>query len=64
MRPTYLCVQALLLIGNILQNDMQPQAAWTLLGMTIRAAQGLGLHKTGDDQSPQRLLWYADYSRD
>jgi hypothetical protein len=57
MRPTVHCVQARLLIGLVLQNDMRPQAAWMLLGDTIRMAQSLGLHKVKDDESLHRLLW-------
>jgi hypothetical protein len=57
MRPTLHCVQAKLLIGLVLQNDMRPQAAWMLLGATVRMAQSLGLHKAKDDTSIQRLLW-------
>jgi hypothetical protein len=57
MRPTVQCVQARLLIGLVLQNDMRPQAAWMLLGDTIRMAQSLGLHKVRDGESLHRLLW-------
>lgn len=57
MRPTISCVQALLLIGLVLQNDMRPQAAWMLIGTTVRMAESLGLHKAKDSESPQRLLW-------
>lgn len=37
--------QAMLIIGNVLQNDTKAEAAWALLGMTTRLAQSLGLHK-------------------
>lgn len=57
MQPSVHCVQAMLLIGLVLQNDMRPQAAWMLLGNTIRMAQSLGLHKAKDGESVQRLLW-------
>lgn len=57
MRPAVACVQALLLIGLVLQNDMCPQAAWMLIGTTVRMAESLGLHKVKDDKSPDRLLW-------
>ncbi|KAI3550016.1 fungal specific transcription factor [Colletotrichum abscissum] len=43
--PSKEAVQTLLLLGNVLQNDMKPQAAWVLGGTTIRLAQCLGLHK-------------------
>ncbi|KAK1690586.1 fungal-specific transcription factor [Colletotrichum godetiae] len=42
--PSKEAVQTLLLLGNVLQNDMKPQAAWVLGGTTIRLAQCLGLH--------------------
>ncbi|KZL64704.1 fungal specific transcription factor [Colletotrichum tofieldiae] len=44
-RPSKEAVQTLLLLGNVLQNDMKPQAAWVLGGTTIRLAQCLGLHR-------------------
>lgn len=44
-QPYKEAIQALLLIGNVLQNDMKPQAAWSLAGMTIRLAQCLGIHR-------------------
>lgn len=37
-------IQALLVIGNTLQNNGQSDAAWALLGTTVRLAQTLGLH--------------------
>jgi hypothetical protein len=57
MRPTVSCVQAMLLIGLVLQNDMRPQASWMLIGSTVRIAESLGLHKAKDSDSPHRLLW-------
>ncbi|KAF2813169.1 uncharacterized protein BDZ99DRAFT_250993 [Mytilinidion resinicola] len=45
LRPSTTCVEALLILGNVLQNNMQPEAAWMLLGMTVRMAQSLGLHQ-------------------
>ncbi|RAH61738.1 hypothetical protein BO85DRAFT_115532 [Aspergillus piperis CBS 112811] len=43
-RPTMDIIQALLIIGNTLQNNGQSDAAWALLGTTVRLAQTLGLH--------------------
>jgi len=37
-------IQALLILGNTLQNNGQSDAAWALLGTTVRLAQTLGLH--------------------
>ncbi|KAK1641483.1 fungal-specific transcription factor [Colletotrichum phormii] len=43
--PSKEAVHTLLLLGNVLQIDMKPQAAWVLGGTTVRLAQCLGLHK-------------------
>ena len=37
-------VQALLLMGQYLQNTMQLNRCWTVIGLAIRVAQGIGLH--------------------
>ncbi|KAI0379683.1 c6 zinc finger domain-containing protein [Hypomontagnella monticulosa] len=37
-------IQALLLLGNLLQDNMKPQAAWALAGTTVRLAQNLRIH--------------------
>ncbi|RDW67261.1 Zn(II)2Cys6 transcription factor [Aspergillus mulundensis] len=43
-RPSLDVVQSLLILGNTLQNNGQSDAAWALLGTTVRLAQTLGLH--------------------
>ncbi|KAJ5972709.1 uncharacterized protein N7479_002627 [Penicillium vulpinum] len=43
-RPSLDIIQALLILGNTLQNVGQSDAAWALLGTTIRLAQTMGLH--------------------
>ncbi|KAB8231353.1 Zn(II)2Cys6 transcription factor [Aspergillus alliaceus] len=43
-RPSLDIVQAMLILGNMLQNNGQSDAAWALLGTTVRLAQALGLH--------------------
>ncbi|OQE36170.1 hypothetical protein PENCOP_c012G07379 [Penicillium coprophilum] len=43
-RPSLDTIQALLIIGNTLQNMGQSDAAWALLGTTVRLAQTMGLH--------------------
>ncbi|KAL4814949.1 fungal-specific transcription factor domain-containing protein [Aspergillus spinulosporus] len=43
-RPSLDIVQSLLILGNTLQNNGQSDAAWALLGTTVRLAQTLGLH--------------------
>ncbi|KAL4912741.1 hypothetical protein BDW62DRAFT_11958 [Aspergillus aurantiobrunneus] len=43
-RPSLDAVQSRLVLGNTLQNNGQSDAAWALLGTTVRLAQTLGLH--------------------
>lgn len=43
-------VQALLLMGHYLHNDLQLNNCWTVVGLAIRTAQGLGLHLSAEDQ--------------
>ncbi|KAL4976014.1 hypothetical protein BDW66DRAFT_159949 [Aspergillus desertorum] len=43
-RPSLDVVQSLLILGNTLQNNGQSDAAWALLGTTVRLAQTLGVH--------------------
>jgi len=54
------------LIGNVLQNSMQSEAAWVLLGTTVRLAQSKGLHKENagaeyDDKTSilKRKIWWV-----
>ena len=63
-RPSIKSVQTMLLIGSVLQNDRNPGVAWTLMGMTIRSAESMGLHSVsaGSDSTEIRFrqrLWYA-----
>jgi hypothetical protein len=66
LQPSIESIQALLVVNHVLQNDMNAEAAWALLGMTSRLAQSLGLHResrgsgTVSDQS--KRLWYAPIS--
>ncbi|KAI2878153.1 transcriptional regulator family: Fungal Specific TF [Aspergillus niger] len=57
-RPTMDIIQALLIIGNTLQNNGQSDAAWVLLGTTVRLAQTLGLHT---EKSVARLPDHVKY---
>lgn len=43
-RPSLETIQALVVLGTVLQNDGQSDGAWALLGLTVRLAQCLGLH--------------------
>ncbi|KAI1362788.1 fungal-specific transcription factor domain-containing protein [Xylaria arbuscula] len=46
LRPNLDSIQALLLTGFNLLNDMKAEASWAIIGMTCRLAQSLGLHRT------------------
>ncbi|KAI9833027.1 MAG: hypothetical protein M1819_003859 [Sarea resinae] len=64
-QPSLESVQALLVLGNVISNNMNPGVSWTLLGMTIRLAQSLGLHKANKTSFPsniqllRRKIWWA-----
>lgn len=57
----------MLLLGNVLANGMNAGAAWSFLGMTMRLAQSLGLHRssttdaretaTTEDNARTQLWW-------
>ncbi|KAK6950225.1 hypothetical protein Daesc_008551 [Daldinia eschscholtzii] len=70
LRPNLDSIQALLLTGFCLLNDMKAEASWALIGMTCRLAQSLGLHRavTQDETSSvelsqktyaRRKLWWT-----
>ncbi|KAH7038230.1 fungal-specific transcription factor domain-containing protein [Microdochium trichocladiopsis] len=70
LRPNLDSIQALLIVGFVLLNDMKAEGSWALIGMTCRLAQSLGLHRTpplDDDMSPEaaqknfarRKLWWT-----
>ncbi|KAK0854036.1 hypothetical protein LTR57_014278 [Friedmanniomyces endolithicus] len=44
-QPNIESIQALIVIGMVIANNMNAGTAWSLLGLTIRLAQGLGLHR-------------------
>ncbi|KAK9342733.1 fungal-specific transcription factor domain-containing protein [Lipomyces starkeyi] len=55
-RPSREIVQALLILGNVLQNSGQADAAWAMIGSTARLAQTLGLHsERGMHGLPEKL---------
>ncbi|KAG5951505.1 hypothetical protein E4U53_002954 [Claviceps sorghi] len=72
-RPSLESIQALLLTGFVLLNDMKAEASWALTGLTCRLAQSLGLHRAtspleGRDSLPsdakakqmiRRRLWWT-----
>lgn len=46
LRPNLDSIQALLMTGFVLLNDMKAEASWALLGLTTRLAQSLGLDRS------------------
>lgn len=70
IRPSLESLQALLILGFVLANDMKAEASWALLGLTCRLAQALGLHRgphettrltapPAADDVPKRKLWFV-----
>ncbi|KAK3367382.1 hypothetical protein B0T24DRAFT_635715 [Lasiosphaeria ovina] len=59
-------IQNLLVLGNVISNSMNAGIAWALLGLTIRLAQGMGLHHeplSRDLPSEERILRHEIWSR-
>ena len=58
-------LQSLIVIGNVMTNNLNAGTSWSLLGLTIRLAQGLGIHRacppnTPEDHSfPRSKIWWA-----
>ncbi|KAM7199034.1 C6 transcription factor [Rhypophila sp. PSN 637] len=50
-------LQNLLVLGNVISNSMNAGVAWTLLGLTIRLAQGLGLNHERPDSALRHEIW-------
>ncbi|ETS88143.1 hypothetical protein PFICI_01971 [Pestalotiopsis fici W106-1] len=48
-------LQALLLLGYVLQNNMRPQAAWILQGSAIRLASTLGIQRSDNQARRMRV---------
>ncbi|RSL43557.1 hypothetical protein CEP54_015045 [Fusarium duplospermum] len=53
--PSKRLLQALVILGHVLQNDMNPRGAWVLGGTTIRLALSMGLHQPVSAQDSFRL---------
>ncbi|KAK5203088.1 hypothetical protein LTR47_011092 [Exophiala xenobiotica] len=60
-------IQALLLMGQYLQSTELPRSCWTVTGLAIRTAQGLGLHlprtsanlERQQERETARRLWHG-----
>ncbi|KIX02215.1 uncharacterized protein Z518_08154 [Rhinocladiella mackenziei CBS 650.93] len=56
-RPTIVDIQSLLVLGNVIANSMNAGVAWSLLGLTVRLAQTIGLHEPSRlSNSPDEML--------
>ena len=53
--PSLENIQTLLVLGNVISNTMNAGVAWSLLGMTTRLGQVLGLHQPCRDNTPQHV---------
>jgi hypothetical protein len=58
-------IQTLLILGNVISNNMNAGVAWSLMGLTVRLSQTLGLHRMCPPSVPvqQRVIrskvWWA-----
>lgn len=50
-------VQTLLIIQNVLTNNMNAATAWAMHGLTIRLAQGLGIHQPCPPSIPRDMVF-------
>ncbi|OQV10650.1 Fungal specific transcription factor domain-containing protein [Cladophialophora immunda] len=65
VKPSLDCIQALVVLVHVLQNELLTEAAWTLVGLVSRQAQSLGLHvektslqQDGSNGVRQVQLWW------
>ncbi|KAF2108690.1 hypothetical protein BDV96DRAFT_504058, partial [Lophiotrema nucula] len=58
-------IQTLLILGNVISNNMNAGVAWSLMGLTVRLSQTLGLHRTCPPSTPlqhkifRSKIWWA-----
>jgi len=58
-------IQTLLILGNVISNNMNAGVAWSIMGITVRLSQTLGLHRLCPASTPamQRAVrskvWWA-----
>ncbi|KAF2653023.1 hypothetical protein K491DRAFT_603683 [Lophiostoma macrostomum CBS 122681] len=58
-------IQTLLILGNVISNNMNAGVAWSLMGLTVRLSQTLGLHRTCPPSTPLQIkltrskVWWA-----
>lgn len=58
-------IQTLLILGNVISNNMNAGVAWSLMGLTVRLSQTLGLHRMCPPSTPiqqkvtRSKVWWA-----
>ncbi|KAF2012192.1 hypothetical protein BU24DRAFT_435594 [Aaosphaeria arxii CBS 175.79] len=58
-------IQTLLILGNVISNNMNAGVAWSLMGLTVRLSQTLGLHRLCPPSTPlhhklnRSKVWWA-----
>jgi hypothetical protein len=58
-------IQTLLILGNVISNNMNAGVAWSLMGLTVRLSQTLGLHRICPPSTPLQTkitrskVWWA-----
>lgn len=58
-------IQTLLILGNVISNNMNAGVAWSLMGLTVRLSQTLGLHRLCPPATPlhhkiyRSKVWWA-----
>lgn len=58
-------IQTLLVLGNVISNNMNAGVAWSLMGLTVRLSQTLGLHRVCPPSTPLQIkimrskVWWA-----
>ncbi|KAK5138050.1 hypothetical protein LTR08_005848 [Meristemomyces frigidus] len=55
-QPHLESIQALLVISHVMANNMNAGTAWSMLGLTIRLAQGLGIHRNCPPNVPIEVV--------
>ncbi|KAF2742691.1 hypothetical protein M011DRAFT_497379 [Sporormia fimetaria CBS 119925] len=58
-------IQTLLILGNVISNNMNAGVSWSLMGLTVRLSQTLGLHRVCPPSTPLQIkitrskVWWA-----
>lgn len=62
-QPNLQTIQTLLILGYVISNNMNAGVSWALLGLTIRLAQSLGLHRSNfeypsEEKTMRSRVWW------